>query len=330
MYRKYEKIKGFKEMISDIRFLAKQNNIVSPVVSFYGTTKVHGTNACLMYDGKKLVGGKRTSFLDPTMGKEKGHDHFGFTQWVQDNREALTSFMESNFNAYCEDGERLYVYGEWAGKGVQKLVAVSELEKSFFVFDAVIETDDKDVWLSLEHIFPLGTRKPVENMYNIEDFGKIRHDVDFSKLQDSQNFFHKITMEVEENCPVAHRFGINGIGEGLVWTAYFEGQKINLKTKGPKHSVHKTKNIAPIDEVKLSSVMDFVDYAATKNRIEQGIMEVGATSMQQMGALIKWVSNDIIDEESKALEANGLVWKDVAREVSNRIRQQLHEHINRI
>ena len=76
--------------------------------------------------------------------------------------------------------------------------------------------------------------------------------------------------------------------------------------------------------------MEFVEYACTPNRIEQGIQEVGATEKKDMPNLLKWVANDIIAEETQELVANNLEWKQVARECSNRVRQYFFEKLDKI
>lgn len=326
-YRKYEKIRQLNDIVRDVRFLAGANNEGFPTIQFMGTTKVHGTNASLMYDGKELRCGKRSCFL--TDSREFGH--FGFRQWVEENREDLTKFMKHSFDQLCEENERLYVYGEWAGKGIQQGVAVNELEKSFFMFDACIElVDNSTEWISIERVLHKEDIPPTENFHSITSFGAGFIQIDFKNPAIAQNELVEITQQVEAECPVGHRFGIKGVGEGVVWTGYYKGQKFIFKVKGAKHSVTKTKNLAPVDAEKAKSALDFVEYACTENRINQGIREVDATEKKHMPDLLRWVANDIIDEEQASLEASNLKYKDVAKEIARVVRLHYFAILERV
>ena len=49
-----------------------------------------------------------------------------------------------------------------------------------------------------------------------------------------------------------------------------------------------------------------------------------------MPDLLRWVANDIIAEEDDVLRANNLEWKQVAKEVSSRVRQTFFAQIDRL
>ena len=87
------------------------------------------------------------------------------------------------------------------------------------------------------------------------------------------------------------------------------------------YSISKVKKLTSVDPEVVTSIQNFVEYACTPNRIEQGIQEVNAQEKKDMPDLLRWVANDIISEETDTLVANHLEWKQVARECSNRIRQ---------
>jgi hypothetical protein len=120
-------------------------------------------------------------------------------------------------------------------------------------------------------------------------------------------------LEVEKECPVAKQFGFSGVGEGIVWKS---NCGLQFKTKGEEHKVSRTKELVPIDEEKLNSIGEFINYAVTEARLNQGIEYVFTQnalepSIEKVGDFLRWVQNDILKEELNALDSNGLTIKDV-------------------
>jgi hypothetical protein len=98
-----------------------------------------------------------------------------------------------------------------------------------------------------------------------------------------------------------------------------------------KHSVSKVKKVASVDPEKLANIEEFVNYAVTENRLEQGIQEVFGDeelSMKKTGDYLKWIVNDIMSEETDTLEANGLVAKDVNKYISTKAREWFKKKID--
>lgn len=335
-FKEYHKIRQFKDIVRDIQFKANYKGLDSegqpiyedslkPTLTFKGTVKLHGTNAGICYTPSKgIVAQKRSSLLDPSQLA----GHFGFNQFVQvSQKETLTELMASLWNEHCTPEEQITLYGEWAGQGIQKGVGISEGEKSFYVFDCKVynPTTDTSVWIDISDY-----KFEIENVYNIHSFLTFSMDIDFNKPALSQNDLVSYTNDVESICPVAGRLGHVGIGEGIVWTSFYNGEKYIFKVKGEKHSVTKVKSLASVNPEILQNIDEFVEYACTPNRIEQGIQETEATEKRQMPDLLRWVANDIISEEDAELKANNLEWKQVAREVSNRVRQYFFAKIDKL
>lgn len=326
-FKSYHKIRQFKDVVRDIQHIANFKGIdvdkkpiyeesSKPTISFKGTVKLHGTNAGICYDPKNgIVAQKRSSFL-------KGDDigsHMGFNDFVNHiEKESFIKLMDNLWNTYCEIGEQITLYGEWAGVGIQKGVAISQLNKSFYIFDCKIynSNTDENRWIDVSELRP-----NIDNVYNIHQFKTFCLDIDFNNPQLSQNTLKKITEEVERECPVSKELGQSGVGEGVVWTGFWNDQKYIFKVKGEKHSTTKVKTLASVNPEVLKSINDFVEYACTQNRIEQGIKEINATEKKHMPDLLRWVANDILSEESDTLKSNGLEWKQVAKDCSNRVRQ---------
>ena len=97
--------------------------------------------------------------------------------------------------------------------------------------------------------------------------------------------------------------------------------------KGEKHSSSKVKKLASVDVEKLNSIKDFVDYAVTESRLQQGLTEIGL-DMKKMGEFIKWISQDVFKEESDTMKENNLEMKDIGKELSNKARKWYIEQYN--
>lgn len=335
-FKAYHKIRQFKDIVRDIQFKAnykgKDENgepiyqeSVKPVLTFRGTTKLHGTNAGVCYTPNRGVVAQKRGSLLPT---DALAGHFGFNSFVLvEKKDYFESIMADLWSRHCGVGEQITLYGEWAGEGIQKGVGISELPKGFYIFDCKVynEVTDSHRWVDIE---PIVTESKI---FKITDFPLWEIDIDFNKPALSQNKLVEITEQIEKECPVSKQLGIeNSLGEGAVWTCFWNGEKYIFKVKGEKHSVTKVKKLASIDPEIVNSIHSFVEYACTPNRIEQGIQEVEATEKRHMPLLLKWVSNDIISEETDTLVTNNLEWKQVAGECANRVRQYFFNKIDTI
>jgi len=333
-FKSYHKIKQFRDVVRDLSYKAdfkgldeNENPIYErserPTVNFKGTVKLHGTNAQVSFDGVRLLAGKRSSLLKET----ELQSHFGFNQFVQiTHKDFIYTLMSNLHNDYCKKNEQIIIYGEFAGGNIQKGVGISELPKGFYIFDCKVYNEglDKSKWIDISTL-----NINEKDIFNIYDFPTYEINIDFNNPQEFQNKLVEITESVEKECPVAKQLGITeGIGEGVVWTGFYEDEKYIFKVKGEKHSTSKVKKLASVDPELLTSINEFVEYAATTNRIEQGIKEVNATEKKDMPNLLRWIANDIITEEDDVLQANMLEWKQVAKEVAHKVRIFYFEKLN--
>jgi len=298
---------------------------VAPTIKFKGTVKLHGTNAGIGHteeDG--LWAQSRSNIITPE------NDNMGFARYVEDNKKSFEELVEHvrYVNSKLNPNDGVFIFGEWAGKGIQKGVGISQIEKSFFIFDVKIVPEDGTEPYHLDSDY---LRSKEHRVYNIQDFLCYDIDIDFNAPELVQNELADITTKVEELCPVAKEFRVDGIGEGVVWSSNFEGHRFIFKVKGEAHSVSKVKTLAKVDTEKVNSIKEFVDYAATENRLEQGLGIVfpdGVLDQKKTGEIIKWVVSDVFAEEKDTLEDNGLQMKDVGKYLSNRVRQMFFDKLN--
>ena len=107
---------------------------------------------------------------------------------------------------------QVVLFGEFAGQGIMKGVAVSEIEKSFFAFGLYYLHEDGSVTKST---IIDGLENNNLNIYNIFMFDNKTINIDFNNTGKPSIKLLKI-LSVEEECPVGKHFGISGVGEGVV------------------------------------------------------------------------------------------------------------------
>lgn len=314
-FRKYPSIEQFRKAFSLIKrnFYSNQDpNSIFPTISFKGTVKLHGTNAGIGFLQNEIWAQSRNNILD------ENNQNSGFYSFVFENEKVLKSLYQSLYSP-----EKVYVFGEWCGKNIQKGVALSDLPKMFVVFDVLVIEDENERWLPEEEVKKFESIE--HNIYNIYSFTTWTITIDFNNPQTAIETLEKITLEVENECPVASSLGSKGIGEGVVWHTHHEQLgPIRFKVKGEKHSIVNTKKMVTIDPEKMDSLKKFVEYTVTEERLKQGIQENFGDSkitLKEISCFLKWIEKDIIKEESDTLKESGLSEKEVIREVKNEARK---------
>ena len=338
---KFPDIEQYRQLIQYVKertqYIGKDDNgnalfdesIILPTLTFTGTVKLHGTNSSitLSKDGD-IYAQSREQILSI---KE---DNSGFASFLEENKEVFKQLLSS---IDMKDYDYVSVFGEWCGKGIQKGVAINKLEKMFVIFDIKLSYDDNlkgdNYYLPISEIVKL---RSVENrIFNIYDFKTYEVDIDFNNPKESLDILTNLTLEVEKECPVAKEFGIDGVGEGIVFTHQtIDNKKYRFKVKGDKFksSSSKERKIVEVDIEKVNNINEFVEYTVTESRLNQGIEKIYGFNqpldIKKTGDFLRWVFNDIIKEESDTLIGNGLTSKDVSSAISNKARLWLFDKIN--
>jgi hypothetical protein len=322
---KYGKTGSFSDAIRNVVAMATyvgkdelgntvyDNSKPLPTLWFVGTVKLHGTNAGVHYNFStgEITPWKRSG---PANG-----GHYGFTEWVSKNKKLFTEFFEGLKEDQELDADSAVVYGEWAGQGIQKGVAISQIPKKFYPFAMRYIYGEKADWAREHEVMDL--HSPEHGCISLPTLWRKSIKIDFSNPKAIQNKLISLTEEVENECPIAKILGdISGTGEGIVWTSFYGQERIAFKVKGEKHSVTKVKTLASVDPEKLKNIQAFVQYALTENRMKQAISEVFGESLpskSRTGDVVKWIKNDILSEEQVTLEANNLYSADVHKALGN-------------
>lgn len=313
--KKYNSIEKFRNVIREVKsrhdYKGKDEDGIAiykhtenyPTLKFTGTVKLHGTNAGIVkYSDGKLEFQSRERVLS----LEEDNANF-----MSEMNTVDLSFLFSDikFNDYCA------IYGEWCGGNIQKGVAINGLPKMFVIFG--IKVDDN--WINLSP----DLHDNENHIYNILQFTTYEIEIDFNNPELVQNEIIDMTISVEECCPIGKFFGVNGIGEGIVFTSNND-QSLKFKSKGEKHSVTKVKKLNPVDTEVMNSINEFVDSTVTENRLEQGITFFKENNIdvdsKNTGQFLSWVVRDVIKEESDTIVNNNLDKKKVKNAIVTKSR----------
>lgn len=302
--------------------------VPSPVV-YRGSVKLHGTNAGVQCTDDGLVAQSRNRILT------LDDDNMDFAKFVHTNvtTEAIREIEAGIRDAAKLDGDtRIVLYGEWCGPGIQNGVALTKLPERQWVLFAVkaVQGDQS------RYIDALPTLRGIyesAGVHSVHDVGTWRLQVDFNDKDSMETALaeaEKYAEMVEQLCPWGQRFGIEGMGEGIVWVPiakHWGNSDLFFKTKGDKHKeVKKAKRNKPsIDPEIVNSVNQFVDFAVTDVRLEKGLdylREMGKdVDMKFTGDFLKWIGADVKRECEADLEASELEWKQVSKAVNTRALQ---------
>lgn len=336
----YPEIPQFRTLLSNLRHSYRyigqgpdnkpmyNENAPLPKVLLTGSVKAHGGNGSVVLTrAGEFYAQSKENILDEEL------NFIGFYQYVMANEVLLRSLLSRYLQNSADDVEAVVLYGEWCGPGIQKKVGIAKLELPIFVvfdlrlIDSTYEKGNtgfiESPLLDFTHIHA--------RMYSVHLFKRWQIELDLADPEAIQQRLIEETIAVEIQCPIAAHFGVVGAGEGIVWTIFHKGRKYRMKVKGEKHSGTKVKTLASPNVEKINSISEFIEYAFTQNRFEQGIgimqtqnIELNASNIN---FFVKWVFGDVKKEESDTLVKNGLTSKDISFKGNYAIRQW---YMNRI
>ncbi len=196
---------------------------------------------------------------------------------------------------------------EFIGKGIQKGVAIAQLDKRLVILTASIN----GTWLPDEPYADLVAED--RGVYHVTRGGVWHIDLELQQPGRTEEEMQGLVAAVERECPFAKTFGVKGTGEGIVWkvadTLRFQGPRYWCKTKGEKHTVSHTDKVDGRlgDKEKLAA---FADAVVTQARLEQGwayLEEPGAPrDVSSTGAFVKWLVADCVKEEREEIKEKGV------------------------
>lgn len=303
--QKWTEIEQFRHVVKYVKHTATTELL--PTLMFRGTIKLHGTNIGVTREGGEYYPQSRNQYITAEQ------DAYGFAAWFLESLKdpVFRSGVDTMFDSLqTDEDDVITIYGEYVGPGIQSRVAVSKMEhKSWFIFGARVNG------VLVSNTTTL-TVPSCDHIYNILDFPIFFQGIDFNEdLGSVLEHLQRLTLSVEESCPVGEKLGVPGIGEGIVWTCleYPENTKLIFKTKGEKHSgkARTERRVASVAPEVLEKLKDVVNYVVTDGRLHQGLEHIPCVDLEHLGSYLQWISRDIIKEESDTIEASGLSVKDV-------------------
>ena len=317
-------------------------------ITYRAKCKLHGTNSCVQIVAKdqspspemEVLAQSRSTILLATKGAIQGHDNAGFGAWVKSNEEAWKTINWANVRAVADTHcpgkivQSVCFFGEWVGNGIQRGTALNKLDnKVFALFAMMIVVEDEELPLFVGNPSGIKSHCPeIPDTYVLPYHGE-KIVVDYSKsaedLQETADLLGKAVDEVEACDPwVKSTFGIEGIGEGLVYFPVSEEHlgresfsNLAFKAKGEKHKVVKQKQTVQVNPETAASIDEFIELVVTEPRLEQGATEVGGEfETKKIGKFIGWVTSDVHKECQSELEASSLTWKQVTKAVTTKAR----------
>lgn len=330
MFHRFPSIEGFHNVRKNATRLA---GYFKMPVTYRGKAKLHGTNAgvTITKDGSVHVQSRKRE-ITPMQ------DNAGFADWVHRHMDYFKSLRVA---------EDITIFGEWAGPGVQKGVASSEAPKKFFAVFAILIhypdlVENEDARFSFEpsyinHFLTTANVQPPTDLYvlpwetpeiEINWIGEIDH------LQEVADGINTKVEEVERCDPFMRKaFNIEGLGEGLVYYPVHannhDGEVVEdlrsgfsglaFKAKGEAHRVQVQKRAAQISPEKISTFQNFAKMFVTDARCEQIVSENFPANddinTKNTGPFLKALCEDVYKESLDELQANGLEWQQVNKQV---------------
>ncbi len=313
-------------------------------VSYRGSIKLHGSNAAIVCRPDGLRTQSRNREITPD------DDNLGFAGFaLADERRPAIRTIEAEFRETLAlaDDRPLALFGEWIGPGVQKGVGVARLPERQWVLFAVAtrntdhESDDER--MTYFEVPSFAERFAALGIYSIVDGPQYRVELDFghrAALELASDSIEEATAAIDARCPWAARFGVEGVGEGLVWRPlgeHFGDSELFFKSKGAGHRIVERKprserKSSLLDPEQLANAEAFVNYAVTEARLAQGLdalREQGlAVEIRSLGPFLKWLATDIRRECAAELEHSELDWKQVAKLVNEAAKTWFRRQLN--
>ncbi len=336
----YSSIEQLRHLVKDVEHYFPAGE--RPTLEFYGTVKLHGTNAGIGYNGKDIWAQSRSNIITTKQ------DNAGFAFFLETNKEYFIDIMKKVVDNYNIDmsSNNVILFGEWCGTGIQKGVAISKLPRMFVAFDIkIVPQDDK---LSALHkpyyintLIPEVVNDYEKRIFNIHQFPTFKIIIDFNDVSASTNQLNNIVTNVEKTCPFGNMLGVDGVGEGVVFRHYYnEKDRYIFKLKGDEHKVSKEKVKVEIAPEVIANINVFCDRVVTENRFTQAqeylyrlnpsLPTYNKTpELSHIGKFIKWFQDDIWKEEMDVMVANNLdpnmVYSEMAKRVTTMVKALVNQ-----
>lgn len=273
-------------------------------IVFAGKVKLHGTNAGVEFS--KQPGGElmvrymsRNRYITPES------DNQGFASFARENvvLSDMATMALASLAAQSGEPASVTIFGEFYGGSVQRSkAACSQVDTPHFAIFAVRLHSSQGTFFITEPDAIVGFGEDVNGRVTVIEWqttnvtGADLHNVD------TVESVERAVEAIGEVCPYTlEMHGVTGPGEGLVFMPrHPPGTAINaaffnlkFKVKAAAFAEHKG---APFKPVPVDTgAVEFAANTVLPERVQHAIAEIG-DGKENIGALIKWVVNDVFTE----------------------------------
>lgn len=280
------------------------------------SVKIHGTCSAIV---KHAEDGPIT-FQSRSRILTADDDNAAFFSTMAKNMKAVHSMFHDIESAAITLAWPIIVYGEWCGKGIQKNVAVNEIEKTFVIFKIL---DGKGAWIDTALCKNVQAPPLIRNLSEIPSYSFVlRKD----ELQADLDKITEAVDQIDQQCPFAFQlFGISGHGEGLVLRPKASTDpEFWWKVKGESHQRTRPPSVQTDVKPQFEKEHAFAARHVTYERVESAKEAIGVkcddrSLMKHFGQLSKWMISDIEREETFA----GLERQATTRAITSRFKELL-------
>jgi hypothetical protein len=261
----------------------------------------------------------------------KENDNDNFANWVNSKSKEvwlkIFKKVKENLITDVSENEKITLFGEWCGKGIQNKAAITKCERMFFIFAIRIGNDvdhgGKPIgWLTDNNFKNVYNRS--ENIFNSSMFENFFLEVDWNYPKEIEKIVEEKTKVINDSCPVAEYFGVDGVGEGIVWIPanYDElnNTKLWFKTKGDKHKQNKKSKDSEIDPEIIRNISALLDEYLVENRLERGIayLKEAGIFLEAFNTkfFIEFIAKDILKDASEHLKTLEIDSEKLRKEIS--------------
>jgi len=124
------------------------------------------------------------------------------------------------------EGKEVLIAGEWIGQKVQKHagLGIAKLPLSFVIVSARVN----DTWVRDGDYTGPEIEREDARIFNVIRGGMWKEHVELAELEAVETKLSEISEQVAQKCPFAASFGMEGVGEGVVWKMNHDPANSNL------------------------------------------------------------------------------------------------------
>lgn len=296
---RFPSIEQFKNVVEE----AQKEDL--KIEMYTGTVKLHGTNGAVVKNGDNSIHYQSRNRILNT-----DNDNMEFYKMNSPKEHVYKQLFQDIINTLgcIEANLQIVLFGEWCGGKLSSTVAIGKLPRMFVIF--AIKVGNR--YLKLKNIHFNN-----EQIYNIYQFPTFKLNINFEKPELTTQTLEDLTQRIDTECPVGKFFGVQGTGEGIVWTRNScEKPGWWFKTKGKTHRIS-IKNKIPVKTQTMQKESDFVQEFVTTERLEQGFKFLQEQQIPLKIQNIKhyntFICQDIIKEEQDIITKNELNVKNISK-----------------